>query len=176
MSTTTNLGITKLEVGQAQKEATINEAFDTFDAVFGAIVGARVYHNANQSISNTTITALAFNSERFDTDTTHDTSSNNSRLTCKTAGKYQITGQVRWASNATGIRLVFLRVNGSDSIAAVSRLSTGTVNDDLNVTTVWSLAVNDYVEVCVYQDSGGSLNVTVASNFSPEFMMHRVGG
>lgn len=33
MSTTTNLAITKLEVGQAQKEATINEALDLLDGV-----------------------------------------------------------------------------------------------------------------------------------------------
>ena len=38
-----------------------------------SLPGARVYHNANQSISNTTVTALAFNSERWDTDTIHDT-------------------------------------------------------------------------------------------------------
>lgn len=53
MSTTTNLGITKLEVGQAQKEATINTAFDTFDSLFGA--GSSAWTSWTPSWTNLTL-------------------------------------------------------------------------------------------------------------------------
>src|SRR5919108_3473294 len=59
----------------------------------------RVFHNATQSITTATETALAFNSERWDTafgsaSTQHDTATNNSRLTAQYAGKYLVVGHV----------------------------------------------------------------------------------
>jgi hypothetical protein len=42
------------------------------------------------------------------------------------------------------------------------------------VTALYDLAVNDYVELHVRQNSGISLNVAASSNYSPEFMMTRV--
>jgi len=142
-----------------------------------SLLGARVYHNANQSISNTTVTALAFNSERWDTDTIHDTATNNSRLTCKTAGKYLIVGQVRFASNATGVRQVDIRLAGSTTIGSGAMNAAGGGNVTImTVATVADLAVNDWVDLAVYQDSGGALNVLSSGDSSPEFLMVRVGG
>lgn len=141
----------------------------------------RVYHNANQSITTATLTALAFNSERYDqagnaADTQHDTSTNNSRLTCKYAGVYSIKGCAEFAANATGQRQVRIRLNGSSYIALENDpTSSGTNGTVLAVSADYSLAVNDYVELVVFQDSGGNLNVTATGNYSPEFMMHRVG-
>ena len=50
-------------------------------------IGAHAYHNAAQSINTASETTLALNSERWDTDSIHDTAVNNSRLTCVTPGK-----------------------------------------------------------------------------------------
>lgn len=137
----------------------------------------RVFHNATQSITNNTPTILAFNSERFDTagnaaDTMHDTVTNNGRLTCRYAGKYQITANVAWASNPTsGVIELVLNV-GVTVIAA--QWVTGNYNY-MQCTTLYDLAVNDYVQVRVTQGSGGALNVSSSANYSPEFMMVRVG-
>jgi len=137
---------------------------------------ARVYHNVAQTLANATLTTLAFNSERFDTDGMHDNVTNNSRLTCKTAGKYQITGQVRFAANATGVRAAYIRLNGVTYIAVSGRPSASAVNiNDIVVTTLYDLAINDYVEILVYQNSGATLDVVADGNYSPEFMMVRVG-
>ena len=81
----------------------------------------RAYHNANQSIANNTVTAVALNSERFDQTAGaaaahHDTATNNSRLTCLYAGIYQITAHAAWDSNATGLRKLFIRLNGATQI------------------------------------------------------------
>src|SRR5262252_6806646 len=78
----------------------------------------RAFHNAAQSVTSGTPLALALNSERFDqagnaADSMHDNSTNNSRLTAKYAGVYQITGNVEWAANSTGVRSLQIRLNGS---------------------------------------------------------------
>jgi len=139
-----------------------------------AVPAARAFHSANQIIATATIAILALDSERFDTDTIHDTVTNNSRLTCKTAGKYQITAQVRWDSSNTGTyRGVGIRLNGTTFIGFdLSPPPAQPLRQ--NVTTLYDLAVNDYVEVEVEHDSGVNRTIEVQGNYSPEFSMVRV--
>jgi hypothetical protein len=138
------------------------------------VPAARVYHSTNQSIANNTGVALAFNTESFDTDTIHDTVTNNSRLTCKTAGKYLITGTIEWAANATGIRQAILQVNGTTQPGIDERIGTATYPVTTTVVTLYDLAVNDYVELLGYQDSGGALNALTDGIRAPVFEMVRV--
>lgn len=146
------------------------------DIDWSTVPAARAYHNANQSVANATLTALALNSERFDSDTIHDTSTNNSRLTCKTAGRYVITASAGFAANATGIRLIGIRLNGSTYIAQSVTNNVGAgQNCNMEASAVYELAVNDYLELIAYQTSGGALNVEALANFSPELAMARVG-
>ena len=42
------------------------------------------------------------------------------------------------------------------------------------VSTLYDLAVNDYVEVRIYQDSGGALNTAKNEDMTPQFMMIKV--
>jgi hypothetical protein len=140
----------------------------------------RVFHNANQATTSGVLLALAFNSERFDqagggASTQHDTVTNNSRLTCLYAGIYTIWGNVVWASsvsNAAGAT-VQIRLNGATIIANLGFVS----NDQRNstISTLYSLAVNDYVELCVTQNTGAGVNINSVANYSPEFAMVRVG-
>lgn len=130
---------------------------------------AKVTKAALQTISNNTITALTFDTERKDTDTIHDNSTNNTRLTCKTAGFYAIKGCIAWASNGTGERFVAIRLNGTTYLAIDRRAPVSTAEQ--TVSTDYDLAVNDYVELIAFQTSGGNLDVTKSGNFSPEFSM-----
>ena len=143
--------------------------------------GCRVYNNANISISDSTITALTFNTERYDDNTIHDTSTNPARLTCKTAGKYLIAGNVEFAANQVGYRRLYIRHypiggGGPIDIAVVSDVAVDAAVGPLRfaVATVYALAVGDYVTLAVYQSSSGALNVSVQANYSPEFMMQRI--
>ena len=140
----------------------------------GGVISARVHNSANISLSNNTMTTLTFDSERFDTDTIHSTSTNTGRLTTKTAGKYLISATVQFATNTTGKRILRLRVNGSTLIADTAITASGD-SRDATITTLWDLAADDYVELQALQDSGGALNVEAESNSSPEFMMARIG-
>jgi hypothetical protein len=140
-------------------------------------VGARVYNSADISIPNATVTNLTFNSERYDTDAFHSTSTNTGRLTVPTgkAGYYSIFGHVQVASSGSGtLRLIQFVVNNTTDIAEMTNLVPGN-NSKMAMTTTWYLADGDYVELRVYQDSGGSLNVQAISAYSPEFGMDRLG-
>lgn len=136
----------------------------------------RVYHNAAQSIPNVTGTLLAFNSERYDTDTMHDTVTNNSRITIKTAGLYVVTLNFTWPTNGTGERRASIFLNGATQIAFSSTSPAQITTDNgICLATIYKLAVNDYLTVQVYQSSGGALNVNSGSNYSPEFAATWVG-
>lgn len=137
--------------------------------------GARVYNSANQTIANTAWTLLAFDSERYDTDAIHNPTTNNSRLTCKTAGKYIISGQATFYSNTIGLRYVDIFLNGAKILGRFCQAALNGDTSPVETTTVWELAVNDYVELRVYQNSGGNLAVISFASLSPEFMMQRIG-
>jgi len=141
----------------------------------GYTEGARVYNSVNQAIPTGNYYAVTFDSERYDTDGIHSTVSNTSRLTCKTAGKYLIIGQVRFASGGTGIRYLRARVNGVDYIGANKEDEIGTEAKMFMMSTIWDMAVNDYVELMVWQNSGGNLNIVVEAKDFNEFMMQRIG-
>jgi hypothetical protein len=139
----------------------------------------RVYHNTTQSITNATDTTLAFNSERVDqagnaADTMHDNTTNNSRLTCRYAGFYLIFGHASWASAPTSAN-IWIRVNGATDIGKSGVGATGGNYAHMSLMTGYQLAVNDYVELRVRQDSGGAINISSTANMSPEFGMVRVG-
>lgn len=137
--------------------------------------GARVYHNTNQSIPNLTLTTLAFNSEKFDSDNIHDPVTNNSRLTCRTAGTYLISFNGRWETNATGQRWLVLFWNATRYIA-MSTLDVGIPgNFATEMSTIYTLAINDFLQVQVWQDSGGALDIRFVAEYTPNFMMQRIG-
>ena len=136
----------------------------------------RVYNSAAQSIPNTTLTAITFDSERFDVGGCHSTSSNTSRITVPTnhGGKWVIGGSVEFASNVTGYRQCEIRLNGTTIIASqMAGAINGTVTR-LSVAAEYALAAGDYVELMVAQTSGGALNVQSTGNLSPEFWAYWV--
>jgi len=144
----------------------------------GGVIGARVYNSGNISVANAAWQTLTFDSERFDTDTIHSTSSNTGRLTCVTAGKYIISFNGGWdGSNSTGVQRAFrLLLNGATVIGSVSDAPRSSGNS-IEVTSIYDLAATDYVEAQAYQDATGaaSVNVLATANESPEFSMMRIG-
>ena len=136
-----------------------------------SVPAVRAYNNAAISIANNTVTALTFNSERWDTDTIHSTSSNTGRLTATTAGKYGMGGNAQWSADPVNAT-IYIKLNGATFIA-----QDGVVADYrvMNISTEYDLAAGDYIELAVKQISGGPINIEAASNISPEFWMSRKG-
>lgn len=134
----------------------------------------RVRNTAALTIANGTLTTLTFDAERHDNASIHSTSSNNSRLVVPAGwgGVWLISANIEWAANAAGHRAVVLLVNGADRIADESKLSIGAIVMGQRVGgDQYKLAAGDYVEVQVYQNSGGNLNVDASAKYSPEFAM-----
>lgn len=124
-------------------------------------IGCRATSSSAQSISNSTLTAVAFASESFDSDPNgamHDNATNNSRITIRTAGLYHLGGYVQFASNATGERLIGFAVNGV-SITADRRPAASSGVTQAAHYAAYALSASDYVELQVLQTSGGALNV-----------------
>lgn len=129
-----------------------------------AQVSCSVYATAAQSVANATEAAVAFDAEVFDQGGCHSTSSNTSRLTAPVAGTYLVTATVNWAANATGSRVLILRVGGTTAVARVEcAAASGTVREVQQVSHVLKLTAGQYVEAVVYQSSGGSLDVGAAT-------------
>ncbi len=143
------------------------EAYDAGSAV-------RAYNSGSIAITTATTTALTFDSEIFDTDTMHSTTTNTGRLTAKTAGMYQISACASFDQNSTGARFVGVKLNGTTIIAVNLVPASNSDQNHMAVSTLYQLALNDYVECVVYQSSGGNLNIVSASHYTPEFMMIRI--
>jgi len=139
-------------------------------------ISCRVTHDASQSIANSTQTALAFNTETFDTDTMHDNSTNNSRITFKTAGKYLVNANWTWGANASGFRRGRIRVGGSLVIGMVQTVTPAPGNPRMTLSCIYGFDADEYIELVVDQDSGGSLIVSSESLYSPIFSAIKIEG
>jgi hypothetical protein len=124
-----------------------------------SFVGCSVYASAEQSISHNTETLLTFNSEDFDTDTFHSTSSNTGRITIPTGkgGKYNIQAFGNWANNGSGRRFMYLYKNGAQFAYTETIIPSVTASLSWYLSFVVSAVATDYFELYAYQSSGGAL-------------------
>lgn len=115
-----------------------------------------VYNDANISVNNDTATTLTWNSENWDTDSMHSTSSNTSRITCNTAGVYLFYYNLRWTSDVNNVNGIWLVKNGNTSIRYGEASFASTLSATGGLNAQLKLAVNDYVEVIVYHFHGSA--------------------
>lgn len=122
-------------------------------------ISARVFNSADIPVPSDTPTFLTFDSERWDTDSIHDTSVNPGRLTARTAGKYFIFAHVAWEESVSSGFEVQIRLNGTFPLATeeVGGATTGRIVH--SIATHYALAAKDYVELLVFQSSGGTLHI-----------------
>jgi hypothetical protein len=112
----------------------------------------------------------------WDTDTIHDTATLNTRLRPATKGIYLCYAQMNFAGNATGSRAVDILFNGT-SIARAELGSVGASQTVLAAVTMYQFnGSTDYIEMQVYQNSGGSLTSPNAGFYSTEFGITWCGG
>lgn len=167
--------ITGLLDPSAAQDADTKAARDTAIAAALYTQGCRVYNNAHQNIPTGVLTAVALNSERYDTDAMHSTTINNSRVTFKTAGKYIIVFHGRFAPNAVGVRALIIRLNAGDSIGEVLTTPCLTDATDMCISTIYNMVIDDYIEGCPYQTSGGDIAFQYVVQYSPILMAQRIG-
>lgn len=119
-----------------------------------------LYRSASQSINSGSDTNLSWDTESHDADGLHAGGNEFFTVPAQYAGAWSVMGQVTWASNSTGRRIVKITVNGTAvAQTAVNAVSGGSTIIQANAPAL-VLASGDVVRVQVFQDSGGSLNAT----------------
>lgn len=124
-----------------------------------SFVGCSVYRTSTLNVSNNTNTAVPFDSESFDTDGFHSTSSNTSRITIPSgkAGKYLFNCTTNFEGAPNGHRQGNLYKNGSivKALAQFATITTG--SPTASGSTIVDAAVGDYFELVVFQNNGTGL-------------------
>lgn len=130
---------------------------------------ALLFHSANQTLTDTVATTLSFDGESYMRDGMHSTTTNNSRITCRTQAIYLLTANAFFAASAAGTyRVIRFILNGVTDIGGEQRppVNSGLDGTRLACATPYALYADDYVEVVAIQNSGGPLDVLTPPSFS----------
>ena len=135
---------------------------------------SRIYRNSNQSIADSTSAAISFTTATYDPSSFW---SSGSHLTfpASSDGYYSITAHVDFAFNSGGYRQISIVKNGTTTIATTSIDASSNNDTILSLTTEYSFVATDYIQLFVYQNSGGALDVVRAADYSPVLSLHRIG-
>jgi hypothetical protein len=138
--------------------------------------GVWVYSTAATSCASGAWTTITFNSEIYDTDSFHSTSTNTSRLTVPAgmAGKYIATFNIYNSPALATQYYAKFQKNGSDQNRVAIHSKGGSEPLTTSLTQHFDLAVNDYIEVLIYQASGSAYNAETSGNYGG-FGMMRIG-
>jgi hypothetical protein len=162
---TANDTVTRLGIGTAGQVLSVNSGATAPEwktiSTSPTFVGCSVYANNHQTISTATFTDLTWNTEIFDTDGFHSTTTNTARMTIPSGkdGYYRVTCRAYWnAASATGQRTVSIFKNGT-------RWNNGTQPGDtvagpaVTTSQIINLVAGDYITMAVYQNSGGNMDI-----------------
>lgn len=138
--------------------------------------------SAYQSAAEATVTSVwklvALQSELIDNvqsgdSPMHDNVTNNSRIVFRTPGIYEITGQIFFATNATGARQGQIRKNsagaigsGSDVVASNNSPLAALPTPVPFVPVSLQVVAGDYIEMFALQSSGGGLNLVAGPDLT----------
>jgi hypothetical protein len=118
--------------------------------------------------SATTDTAINLDTEQWDSDGGHSTTTNPSRYTVQVAGQYHVVVVGSFPTNATGDRKLGVNVNGAAAMGSVTQQAAPSAHSWSGCVAVdLSLNVGDYVEMTMWQTSGVSLAPNASTSFGP---------
>lgn len=123
----------------------------------------------SQSIPHAVITPASFTIENYDYGAPGAglwTSASPTRLTAAMQGIYAISGGWAWAVGAANTRrLAVLRVNGGFDVCRSEAAEAGPGLSH-SLATDYVFAAGDYLELVLFQNSGGALSSLTGSNFN----------
>ena len=132
------------------------------------------HRNSNFSAANETTVIIVYDDEEWDTDSAYDTSNGRFTVPSGKAGKYMFYASTRNATSTDTTRFVItLRKNGT------SFAQTNNNNGDEEstiVTAVADLAVGDYVDSAIYQNTGATKTIFGDSSDKTKFFGFRLIG
>jgi hypothetical protein len=156
---------------------TITEAkLDSISTVINYLLApprCYTYRASDGALAHATWDPINFANEAYDSHAAHDNSTNNTRLVIPESGLYTITAHATFDVNATGQRAMNVRKNaagvqtsGTDIIFVVIA-GNGTTEARPIAVVDQQLVAGDYLELFVWQSSGGPLDVVggIANTF-----------
>lgn len=127
---------------------------------------SRITRSSNQSIANNDTTqAVSFTTDVIDNcpipGVTQWSAGSPTRLTIREDGRYLVTGIARFFANAAGDRGAEVRLNGATLVCA-QMIKGSSIAHNAAVMGIGQFVAGDYLELYVYQNSGGALNISAA--------------
>lgn len=139
--------------------------------------GALVKQTSNQILTTGVKTNITFNAEEYDTDSIHDISANNERLTVPSSvTRVRVVGSVKFTGNGTGVRELEIQKNGAANFRGASTVKQQNPHASFTETLFFSSAViavvaTDYFTLNAFQNSGGNLDAqTIDTWFALEII------
>jgi hypothetical protein len=137
-------------------------------------VGCKLFATAGQSLTSGVTTDITWDSESFDTDGFHSTSTNTQRITIPTGknGYYSFTAYMSFDPGATGERGLYIQKNGTTNIINFN-IKGSTIYPSSGVTIMDYATAGDYYIVRAFQDNGSTQTLnknTPWSGFACQFI------
>lgn len=131
----------------------------------------RMRHSTGVTLTNSTDTAIPFDTDVNSNSFMHSTSSNNTRLTIPNTSVCIIEGTVGTDTPGDTQHKLKIRLNGTTTIAqhAFQSSPQGTRAYDIPVQAIRQFTASDYVELVWNNGSGSNLTTHTNSEFSPIF-------
>jgi hypothetical protein len=162
---------TRLGIGSTGNVLTVAGGVPTWAAPASgsAFVGVAVTNSGHTNIPSATTTTITFNSEFYDTDAFHSTSTNTDRLTVPSgkAGKYLVVFNTQWQANDSGAsvyKYVYIQKNG-DLVGRTQSQGTSAsgIQQVYQTSAIVDLAVGDYINCTVYTSSSNDSTLYFAT-------------
>lgn len=155
--------------GNATNIETNNESWFQIEVLDPATKYCLVNKGVTQTVSASTDTALAFDSEVADTDGAHDNSTNNSRITVPSGVTRARASFNIVTASAAGTAIGRVTLNGSDAAGLPHDACDTTGSDNLNGFGAWIAVVpGDYLELKFF-GAAQTLPVNTGTWFCVEF-------
>jgi hypothetical protein len=126
---------------------------------FGTVPAVSATNATEETFKNGEIATVTFNTNEFDTDGIHSTSTDVERLTAPIAGVYEVNFEVRWSENVSGGRFISIEKNDGNYVFANWVPANGGSPLDQSVSGLIKLNAGEYVNPIVYQNSGATLHI-----------------
>ena len=143
--------------------------------------GAKVYNNANLSIDDSSATLLTMNTEVYDTDAYHSTSTNTGRMTIPAglAGYYNVIAGIVWQYDGDGAERQLFIQKGATKVAMNALLGIPATPAAASTAQMVSvdlyLAEGDYVAAYALQRTGGTINIYHYEEYTPMLSIKFLG-
>jgi hypothetical protein len=171
-----NVGSWVLYIPNGTQTGVFPGSINVGGSVYGSIaLGCRAYRSNAQSISNNAWNSLSWDTELWDTMGGWAIGSP-TRLTAQVAGYYMAQGNVQFDSNATGNRALAVVKNGNTFLAmSYHGASPASVTVLTATAAMFYMAVGEYIEIFVFQNSGAALGTSNPGASGPLYQHFNCG-